>query len=150
MNVTRDQFKLSFMETEFHVSTSRKTGKTVVTCTLTGFIRQPEIQNGEVFNVLPCWTDNLIITVTGKAVCSANDADNVEIGKAVAQAKAESKCYASVSKFLRDRVAQGCAILTAAMDNFEDKAKGVIAHNEEYINRVTDPTSELYQRKLAK
>jgi len=150
MNVTRDQFKLSFMETKFHVSTSRKTGKTVVTCTLTGLIRQPVIENGEAFNVLPYWGENLRFTVTGKAVCSDNDADHVEIGKAVAQAKAESKCYASVSKFLSDRVAEGCAIITAAMDDFEDKANSVITHNEEYINKVTDPASELYQRKVSK
>lgn len=149
MNVTRDQFKLSFIKTVFHVSKSSKTGKTVVTCTLAGFIRQPEIMNGDVFNVLPWWDDE-VFTATGKAVCSANDTDNIEIGKAVAQAKAESKCYATASKILHNRVDQGLAIITAAMDNFEDKANGVIAHNEEYINKVTDPTSELYKRKVSK
>jgi hypothetical protein len=149
MNITNKDFKISFTNTEFHVNTSGKTGKTVVTCTLTCVVRQPLIDNGAVFNTLALWGPDSF-TVTAKAVCSDNDISRVEIGKAVAQAKAESKAYAGVAKFLGDRVTTGCAILAAALGRFEGKAEGVIAHNKKYIDEVTDPTTDLHKRKVAK
>ena len=151
MNIVRSNFKLSFTEVEFHTNVSRKTGKTVVTCTLSGTIRQPEIidQGTMILNALPFWDVLSNFSVTGKAVCSVKDENQIEIGKAVAQAKAEAKCYETVSKMLHKRVTDGCAILIKALGDFENKADRVIKHNKEYIDQVSDPNSDLHRRRLA-
>lgn len=150
MKISRNDFKLSFTDVEFHTTVSKKTGKTVVTCTLKGYINQPTIDDGEVFNVIPYWGRSEF-AVTAKATCSVKDKndDDERIGQAVAQAKAESKCYAAVRKLLHDRVTTGCAVLISALKRFEEKSEAVIAHNETYIDQVSTPGTDTNLNRLA-
>lgn len=148
MKISRNDFKLSFTDVEFHTTVSKKTGKTVITCTLKGYINQPMIDDGETFAVIPYWGGDEF-AVTGKATCSINDKNDERIGQAVAQAKAESKCYAAVSKLLHDRVTTGCAVLISALMRFEEKSEAVIAHNETYIDQVSTPGTETNLNRLA-
>lgn len=150
MKILRDEFKLSFTDVEFHTTVSRKTGKVVVACTLKGYIQQPEMvdEGYTLFTSMPYWCGASMFSVTAKAVCSVNDTSEVEIGKAVAQAKAESKCYATMKKRLHERITTGCSLLTVALNKFEKKANMVVAHNEEYINQVSDPSTDLYKRRV--
>lgn len=148
MKISRKDFKLSFTDVEFHTTVSKKTGKTVITCTLKGYIKQPTIDDGESFTVIPYWGPSEF-AVTGKATCSVKDDQDERIGQAVAQAKAESKCYAAISKLLHDRVTTGCAVLIAALKRFEEKSEAVIAHNETYIDQVSTPGTETNLKRLA-
>ena len=156
MKISRNDFKLSFTDVEFHTTVSKKTGKTVITCTLKGYINQPMIDDGETFAVIPYWggdefesTLTRTFASTAKATCSVKDKNDERIGQAVAQAKAESKCYAAVRKLLHDRVTTGCAVLISALMRFEEKSDAVIAHNKTYIDRVSTPGTENNLNRLA-
>lgn len=148
MQISRNRFKLSFYgEPKFHTSISGKTGKMVTTCVLRGEIVSPEFDNGYAFNVFDTFSNDMVVTAVGKVTCSANDKPSLEIGKAVAQAKAETKCYARAKKIIEARIQKATAVFQSALTEFSIKTENVRNHNEDYIDTVTDPASDLYKRK---
>lgn len=149
VTICTTDFKLSFTTApDFKVTTSKKTGKKVITCILVAKIVTPDINVvGDPLFDLFGWGENCI-TVTGKAVCSVNDNFNEEIGKAVARAKAESNAYKIASKMLHSRILLLDKVLDAA-ERFAEKARKVVNHNSGFINQVTDPTTDLYKKVIA-
>jgi hypothetical protein len=149
VTISTTDFKLSFTKApDFKVTTSKKTGKKVITCILVATIVTPDINvAGDPLLDLFGWGEN-IITVTGKAVCSIDDNFNEEIGKAVARAKAESNAYKIASKMLHSRILLLDKVLDAA-ERFAEKARKVVNHNSGFINQVTDPTTDLYKKVIA-
>ena len=147
MRLERSNFKLEFMpEPEFHETVSRKTGKRVTTCTLEALIRTPGMEDSEVMEVLPYGYVNRMVRCTGKAVCTEGDNHNAAVGRAVAQAKAESKCYNKALRMLKKNYDEGMKILTKAMQEFEAKVKSIESHNGDFIGAVTNPTTELHKK----
>lgn len=149
VTIGKTDFKLSFTtEPDFKVTTSNKTGKKVITCILMANIVTPNMNvDGDLLFDIFSWGENSI-TVTGKAVCSINDNFNEEIGKAVARAKAESNAYKIAAKMIHSRIILLDKVLDAA-ERFAEKAKKVVDHNASFINKVTDPTTDLYKKVIA-
>lgn len=139
MKVFRDKFKLSFKAPEFHTNVSRKTGKKVVSCTLPCMILSPVMgDETDLGRLLSPYSWENEFACTAKAICTANDQYNEKTGFAVAQAKAESKCYARAEKLIRNRFIEVMAVLNREVNRFTSKAEGVIEHNDEYIKRITE------------
>lgn len=147
MKLERSNFKLAFIgEPEFHETVSRKTGQRVTTCTLQALIHTPSMENAEVMELLPWGFSNRSVRCTGKAVCSVGDTHNAAVGRAVAQAKAETKCYNKAVAMLKKNYSEGIEILVKALNEFDAKAENIMVHNTGFIQAVTDPTTELHKK----
>lgn len=82
--------------------------------------------------------------VAGKVIatahCHEDDVFNLEIGKKVALAKAESKAYKEARRVLISKLQETIDTvvkLSEMAERFGDKAENVITHNKEYITRIT-------------
>lgn len=147
MRLERSNFKLAFIgEPEFHETVSGKTGKHVTTCTLEALIKTPSMEDSEVLELLQWGYSNRVVRCTGKAVCTDGDEHNTAVGRAVAQAKAETKCYNKAVRMLKKNFNEGLDILVKALDEFEAKAKGIESHNGDFIGAVTNPITELHKK----
>lgn len=74
-------------------------------------------------------------TVTASAKLDPQDKFDVEKGKKVARAKAESQAYRFISKTLSRVLEKYLTNLTISVGEFQTKALGVIEHNDRYIKQ---------------
>lgn len=134
-------FKLSFGEPTFYVNENKKT----VTCVMTV---RPGIKGN-------CKMEHVINTIAWACLNSADyeafkysfstvatakldpqDTFDIEVGKKIARAKAESKAYDYYSCLL-DRALYGrfAELLDSATDEFFVKTDSVIEHNIKYLSQ---------------
>ena len=145
MQITnRNSFKVKPIEVKFSESTSGKTGKRVVICSIIAEIEQPTV-NGVVL-LSPDYNDGnpwhrQIVHVTAKAVCTEGDTYSKEIGEKVAQAKAESKLYFAVNKRIQSYLDDVKIAFDSMSFDFAKKTSRVVSHNQMYIDRITGKTA---------
>ncbi len=133
------EFKLSFGEPLYGIGSS-ESGKMRVICKVGASIIVPQFPNVG-FNI------NRDIVGIGVATCSDDDTPDVEIGKKVARAKAESSAYIQACK----RIDNGLGKYEQIYGKFFDKASRVTYHNDRYIETISNcSTIDPYILKLAK
>lgn len=129
--LNQDFFKISFIpdETEFTQKGN------VVTATLTGEILMPHWGDFNSYNYQPLDLDSVFVKETGVAVLAEGDEFNYEVGKKIALAKAENKCYEKTLRYLSKRCEE-LREFVRIVDEFSEKVVRVSEHNEDYIKRI--------------
>lgn len=134
-------FKLSFEEPKFYVNEEKQ----LVTCVLSA---NPQLLGNDKINrVCEAIARHYLskadyekfcyfFTVTANAKLNPADKFDVEAGKKVARAKAESKAYKYYANLI-DRTIGGqfADDLEVVTEEFFDKARSVIMHNNEYLDK---------------
>ena len=134
-------FKLSFEEPKFYVNEEKQ----LVTCVLSA---NPQLLGNEKINrVCEAIARQYLskadyerfcyfFTVTANAKLNPADTFDVETGKKVARAKAESKAYSYYANLI-DRAIGGkfADDIETVTKEFFDKADSVIEHNCEYLEK---------------
>lgn len=137
----RSDIKLSFVknETKFFVNEN----KGVVVCTVISELRVPYAWNS------PIQMNSILIKGKGVAKCHTVDKFDEERGKRVALAKAENMCYNEAMIHLRNQL-EHLDFMSDCIFNFIDKGVLQCAHNNEYIERVSDKEHPDYKEHLSK
>ena len=120
----REKFKLSVISTEYHINKKKHR----VRCKLKVGIKG----DPTTIDMLQNFSDYPFVYVTGEANLSPCDTFNVEVGKKIARAKAESLAYARLSREL-DRILQKMMGIAEDFAMFKKKANGVCEHNAKFI-----------------
>lgn len=143
-------FKIKHQEVRFDISKSSKTGKTVTLCTLKASVASPVIKR-----TMPCpsnvsgryetfsYGDIFIgaddfegtVTVRAKAICSDNDVYDVEKGKKIALAKAQTKLYSQVEREVRKNFEAYKNKMEEYIKALSKTAMEVKTSNDVYIKR---------------
>jgi hypothetical protein len=131
-------FKLSFGEPKYFVNEE----KGVVTCVMNYRLKYPN-EDWRLVNaikyVADCYIedkDNMLrypFTVDAQAKLDPKDKFDVEVGKKVARAKAESSAYRYVTKQIEKVFAKFINKYVDMRDEFFVKADSVIEHNNHYL-----------------
>lgn len=138
-NYNRDYFKLSFdkEDTQFYVNEKKKS----VTCKVTCVLHVPYSWESPVHIPWKCFN----ITATTK--CCDSDVFDVERGKRIAMAKAENKAYSQAASYLFEQL-KHLMFFQTSIYKFLEKTDHQCAHNEEYIDSVSNPKSPNYKENL--
>lgn len=133
------KLKLSFNEPTFYVNESKKT----VTCVLNYRLRVKgnDVLATAIHLVSGAYLDNddnairypFVVSCTAKL--NPLDKFDVEIGKKVARAKAESLAYKHISRTLNRSIGKFVRESTELCTEFNCKMFNVCAHNDEYISK---------------
>ena len=81
--------------------------------------------------------DKLTFTATGKATCSGNDVFNKQIGRKIANARAEAKAYKHAQTLVKKQVKEVIKRYYDMTLEFDEKADFVQRHNVEYVNEIS-------------
>lgn len=123
----RNAFKITYVrEPYYHIDAARKSVKCYLTCDL----KTPDALYGS----KPL--ENVRFFTTGYAKCDDKDAFNVETGKKIALARAESKVYLKAKHMVKDAV-KDCLTFLDAAEKFENKCYRICAHNEDYVDQYS-------------
>lgn len=123
-----ENFKISVLDTDYFVNEKKK----CVTCRLNFFIKCNAFAK-VVFNSARDYLGPVGCEVIGVAKMHPDDKFDVEIGKKVARAKAESLAYKKVADYFTEYIQLYYNKITMPMLEFMGKADYVIDHNNEYI-----------------
>lgn len=119
-----EPIKISVKKQIYYVNEKKKT----VGCRIWFSVNGPDC----VLTALDWFSDKFNWDITAEAHLNPVDNFDVEIGKKVARAKAESMAYTYVSKIFEDITFKMYKAVNSFM-KFGEKANGVIEHNERYL-----------------
>ena len=122
------KIKLSFSRPKYQT-----VGNTVY-CTLQYTVNVPGSYSDVVAIVA---NDKLTFTATGKATCSGNDVFNKQIGRKIANARAEAKAYKHAQTLVKKQVKEVIKRYYDMTLEFDEKADFVQRHNVEYVNKIS-------------
>lgn len=130
-----EQIKVSFTNISFTVNKKKKW----VTCRLNYVVKLPNMVDEievpyEVYKNVPFYAGRGVHTSYGTARVCDGDTFDIEVGKKVARAKAESAAYKNVRKMLYNTM-QHIAFTRLIMEDFLNKCDRVIVHNAEYLRK---------------
>ena len=128
MYFTSNKIKLSFSRAKY------KTVGNTVYCTLQYTVNVPKSYSDVVAIVT---NDKLTFTSTGKATCSGNDVFNKQIGRKIANARAEAKAYKHAQTLVKKQVKEVIKRYYDMTLEFDEKADFVQRHNVEYVNEIS-------------
>ena len=132
--ISGSKIKVSFYGPKFFINEKKRT----VVCVLPYRLRVPCFSyyygQDDVRCGTSCLTDKCGKAV-GIAKCSEDDTFNEEIGREIAESKAEQNAYHSCQVHLETQWALNMDY-KAMMDKFIDTATKVHEHNEQYIKRL--------------
>lgn len=134
------KIKLSFAEPEFYVNVEKRT----VTCVLRYRMRSTSDDGyNKLWSALGYMSDHVLdedtnalrygFMATETAVARPEDEFDVEKGKKIARAKAETSAYKYTAKALYRVMGEALKVLTDSSAEFIAKASTVCKHNKEYI-----------------
>jgi hypothetical protein len=128
------QFKISVIETEYSTDVEKKT----VTCKIYYKIKTSDHRKKQIINALNAFLDggmcvNNVYTAVATAKTLPGDVFDQHKGEQISRAKAESKAYIRVSKFLIRLDDWFAENISESMTKFAKKSLGVISHNNKYI-----------------
>lgn len=137
----RNDVKLSFNKESivFFVNEDKK----VVTCKMDAELLMPHKYpiDGTIY------LDNTFIKGVGVAKCCKEDVFDIERGKRIALAKAESNAYSKARNYTNKYVVELIQNLDILSD-FDEKCLSCIEHNEDYIESVSNTEHPLYKKDL--
>lgn len=133
-------FKLSFDEPKYFVNEE----KGIVTCVMGYRLMYPN-EDCKLVHAIKCVADSCVpiddnmlrypFTVDAQAKLDPQDNFDVEIGKKVARAKAESSAYRYVTKQIEKVFSKFINKCTDMKNEFFVKADSVIEHNNRYLSQ---------------
>lgn len=140
-NFNRKKFKLTFDKerTQFVVNENKRT----VSCITTAEIVAPYAWDSSVH--IP----REIFKVVGTARCTADDKFDAERGRRIALAKAENKAYMKAAEYLSKRQ-EDIIFMDNAITEFRKKAHAQCAHNEDYMDSISNPEHPRYKKRMKK
>ena len=128
---------LEDLEMEFFVNEKKR----IVVCKVSAEINVP-------------WDYESVVSIPWKkfegegiAKCSPEDVFDVERGKRIALAKAESNAYSKARNYTNKYVVELIQNLDILSD-FDEKCLSCIEHNEDYIESVSNTEHPLYKKDL--
>ena len=81
--------------------------------------------------------DKLVYTVTGKATCNGDDVFNKQLGREIANARAEAKAYKQVQTLMNKQVKDGIKKYYDMVLEFDEKSDFIQKHNAEYVAELS-------------
>lgn len=123
--------KTSIENFKFYVNEKKR----MVTCVLNYYYTMDHRVESFVGNLNKDFWPYKPFTSVGVAKCDKDDVFDVNIGKKVAQAKAESQMYKDAADYMINTLAKFETHVGSDIVDFLDKADRTIAHNDEYIRK---------------
>lgn len=138
-NFNRNNFKLTFdkQSTQFFVNKKKRT----VSCLMVAELVVPYAWCG------PVHIPNEFFKVVGTARCTDGDTFDVERGKRIALAKAENKAYLRAASYLNEQQ-EDIIFMDNAITEFRKKAHAQCAHNEDYMDSISNPEHPRYKKRM--
>ena len=136
------KFKLKFWEPDYYVNEKKGTVTCVLKFRLDGV--NGSQKDEDTFRAVRYMTESVYgennpisyrYSVAETAKLDPKDTFDVEIGKKVARAKAESSAYRFCSKILTKSIEKFTFNLASAAADFVKKASGVVIHNKRYLSQ---------------
>jgi hypothetical protein len=121
-----EAIKLSVTDTIYYVNEKTK----AVGCKLYFDVKGSR----DAITVIKHFSDNNCYEVTAEARLNPGDTFDLETGKRVARAKAESMAYKRLNNLLY-RISQRLLNVLSDIDNFAYKTDDVIEHNDNYLKQ---------------
>jgi hypothetical protein len=132
-----ERFKLKFGEPRYYVNEKKKTVTCVMTCRLTGnptvmemLYVMSNLESPEAYDNIRY---NFEVSATSKLY--PGDTFDVETGKKVARAKAESQAYLNTSNRIGKLIGKYFNMVQNMYDEFYTKSESVVSHNDEYLEK---------------
>ena len=122
------KIKLSFSRAKYQT-----VGNTVY-CTLQYTVNVPGSYSDAIV-IVP--NDKLVYTVTGKATCNGDDVCNKQLGREIANARAEAKAYKQAQTLINKQVKDVIKKYYDMVLEFDEKADYIQKHDEEYITELS-------------
>lgn len=135
--------RLSFDEPVFTISTSRKTGKKIVSCVIKYKAQLPVVVRTtdgtptwvDFGNLLPFDLRNGYGKSIGFGIPLGDDEPDVEIGMKVARAKAEAEAYRNVAALLKNIKRGIDEVLDPSIEEFTKKTQTIRETNKKYCEQ---------------
>ena len=122
------KIKLSFSRAKYQT-----VGNTVY-CTLQYTVNVPGSFSDVIATVV---NDKLVYTVTGKATCNGDDVFNKQLGREIANARAEAKAYKQAQALINKQVKEVIKKYYDMVLEFDEKADYIQKHDEEYVAELS-------------
>lgn len=122
------KIKLSFSRAKYQT-----VGNTVY-CTLQYTVNVPGSYSDAIV-IVP--NDKLTYTVTGKATCNGEDVFNKQLGREMANARAEAKAYKQVQALINKQVKEVLKKYYDMALEFDEKSDYIQKHDEEYVAELS-------------
>ena len=82
--------------------------------------------------------DKLTYTVTGKATCNGDDVFNKQLGREIANARAEAKAYKQAQTLVNKQVKEVIKRYYDMTLEFDEKADFIQKHDAEYVAEISN------------
>lgn len=122
------KIKLSFSRAKYQT-----VGNTVY-CTLQYTVNVPGSFSDVIATVV---NDKLTYTVTGKATCNGGDVFNKQLGREIANARAEAKAYKQAQVLMNKQVKDVIKKYYDMVLEFDEKSDFIQKHNAEYVTEIS-------------
>ena len=123
------KIKLSFSRAKYQT-----VGNTVY-CTLQYTVNIPGAYSDAIV-IVP--NEKLTYTVTGKATCNGDDVFNKQLGREIANARAEAKAYKQVQVLMNKQVKDVIKKYYDMVLEFDEKSDYIQKHDEEYVAELSE------------
>ena len=122
------KIKLSFSRAKYQT-----VGNTVY-CTLQYTVNIPG-SFSDAIAIVP--NEKLTYTVTGKATCNGDDVFNKQLGREIANARAEAKAYKQAQTLMNKQVKEVVKKYYDMVLEFDEKADFIQRHDAEYVAELS-------------
>ena len=122
------KIKLSFSRAKYQT-----VGNTVY-CTLQYTVNVPGAYSDAIV-IVP--NEKLTYTVTGKATCNGDDVFNKQLGREIANARAEAKAYKQAQTLMNKQVKEVVKKYYDMVLEFDEKADFIQRHDAEYVAELS-------------
>ena len=129
MYFNSSKIKLSFYKVKY------KTEGNTVYCTLQYTINIPGAYS-DAIAIVP--NDKLTYTVTGKATCNGDDIFNKQLGREIANARAEAKAYKQAQTLVNKQMKEIIKRYYDMSLEFDEKADFIQKHDAEYVAEISN------------
>ena len=129
MYFNSSKIKLSFSRAKY------KTEGNTVYCTLQYTVNIPGSYS-DAIAIVP--NDEQIYTVTAKATCNGDDVFNKQLGREIANARAEAKAYKQAQTLVNKQVKEVIKRYYDMTLEFDEKADFIQKHDAEYVAEISN------------
>ena len=129
MYFNSNKIKLSFSRAKY------KTVGNTVYCTLQYTVNIPGVYS-DMIAIMD--NDEQIYTVTAKATCNDDDVFNKQLGREIANARAEAKAYKQAQTLVNKQVKEVIKRYYDMTLEFDEKADFIQRHDAEYVTEISN------------
>lgn len=128
MYFNSNKIKLSFSRAKYQT-----VGNTVY-CTLQYTVNVPG-SFSDMIATVP--NDELVYTTTGKATCNGDDTFNKQLGREIAEARAEAKAYKHAQTLVNKQIKEVIKKYYDMVLEFDERADFIQRHDAEYVADIS-------------